>query len=97
MKTTHNLISTSGRDQFVAGASRHFPQFTSNYHAELRGSTFAVPHRAELRRFRRLSGDFLGKETSRDYLKELSLFAVLVAISAWPMLTMLRVMGELLK
>ena len=90
-------MGTSSRDQFVAGAPRQFPQFRSNFHADLRGGSFPVSNRAELRRFRLLSGEFLGKETPRDYLKELTLFGIMVAVSAWPIVSMLRALGALLK
>jgi hypothetical protein len=90
-------MGTRGRDQFIAGPQRQFPQFSSNYHSDARGASFPVSYRAELRRFRKLSGDFLGKETSRDYLKELTLFGMIVAVSAWPIALMLRALGGLLK
>ena len=95
---THiQLTGTSGRDQFIAGAARQFPQFDSNFHADVRGSSFPVSNRAELRRFRRLSGEFFAKETSRDYIKELTLFGIIVAVSAWPIISMLHALGTLLK
>ncbi|MGI9114569.1 MAG: hypothetical protein ACR2FX_05960 [Chthoniobacterales bacterium] len=97
MKTRYETTSPSGRDQFIAGAPRQFPQFSSNFHADARGASFPVSSPAELRRFRRLSGDFFGKETSRDYLKEFTLFSIIVAISAWPIVTMLRALGTLLR
>ncbi len=97
MKTTYKSTGTSGRDEFIDGAPRQFPQFTSNFHADIRGSSFPVSNRAELRRFRRLSGEFFGKETPRDYLKELTLFGIIVAVSAWPIVSMLRALGALLK
>jgi hypothetical protein len=97
MKTTKQSMGTSGRDQFLAGPHRQFPQFISNYNSDVRGASFPISYRAELRRFRKLSGEFLGKETPRDYVKELLLFAILVAVSAWPIALMLRALGALLK
>jgi hypothetical protein len=97
MKTTKQTMGTNGRDQFLAGPHRQFPQFISNYHSDARGASFPVSYRAELRRFRKLSGDFLSKETPRDYVKELMLFGVIVAVSAWPIALMLRALGALLK
>ena len=90
-------MGTSGRDQFLAGPHRQFPQFISNYHSDVRGASFPGSYRAELRRFRKLSGEFLGKETPRDYVKELMLFAIIVGVSAWPIALMLRALGTLLK
>ena len=90
-------MGTSGRDQFIAGPHRQFPQFSSNYHSDVRGASFPVSYRAELRRFRKLSSEFLRKETPRDYLKELLLFGIIVAVSAWPIALMLRALGGLVK
>jgi hypothetical protein len=97
MKTVKQSKGTSGRDTFLAGTHRQFPQFSSNYHSDFRGASLPVSYRAELRRFRKLSGEFLGKETPRDYVKELMLFAIIVAVSAWPIALMLRALGMLLK
>jgi hypothetical protein len=97
MKTIKQSMGTSGRDEFIAGAPRQFPQFSSNYHSDVRGASLPVSYRAELRRFRKLSGTFLGKENPRDYLKELTLFGVIIAVSAWPIFLMLRALGELVK
>ena len=90
-------MGTGGQDEFIAGAPRQFPQFNSNYHSDVRGASFPVSYRAELRRFRKLSGEFLGKETPRDYVKELMLFGIIAAVSAWPIALMLRALGALLK
>lgn len=97
MKTTKPKVGTSGRDQFLAGPYRQFPQFISNYNGDVRGASFPGSYRAELRRFRKLSGEFLGKETPRDYVQELLLFGIIVAVSAWPIVLMLRALGTLLK
>jgi hypothetical protein len=97
MKTIKQSMGTSGCDEFIAAPHRQFPQFNSNYHSNARGASFPAPYRAELRRFRKLSGRFLGKENPRDYVKELMLFGVIVAVSAWPIFLMLRALGELVK
>jgi hypothetical protein len=49
------------------------------------------------RRFRQLSSDFLGRETTRDYVVELLLFTIIVSVSAWPMASMLRALAQLTK
>ena len=45
--------------------------------------------------FRDLSKQFLGTESARSYAIEASLFAIIVAISAWPISTMARAMALL--
>lgn len=45
--------------------------------------------------FRDLSNEFLGAETRRSYVAEVLLFAVIVAVSAWPMITMVQALAQL--
>lgn len=97
MKNIKQSMGTGCQDEFIAGAPRQFPQFNSNYHSDAHGASFPVTYRAELRRFRKLSSDFLGKEIPRDYVKELMLFGIIAAVSAWPIALMVRALGELMK
>ena len=90
-------MTTSGGDAFIARPHRQFPQFSSNFHSDVRGASFPASSRAELRRFRKLSGEFFRKETPRDYVKELTLFGIIVAVSAWPIVSMVRALAALLK
>lgn len=52
---------------------------------------------SELRMFRKLSSDFLGAETSRDYLKEGILFSLIVAVSAWPIMSMFSALAQMVR
>jgi hypothetical protein len=45
---------------------------------------------AHLRSFRKLSSEFFGSETSRNYVREATFFAVISLVSAWPIVTMVR-------
>jgi hypothetical protein len=47
--------------------------------------------------FRDLSNEFLGAETKRSYVAEVLLFAVIVAVSAWPMVSMVQALAQLAK
>lgn len=47
--------------------------------------------------FRNLSNEFLGAETRRSYVAEALFFAIIVGVSAWPMVSMVQALGELLK
>jgi hypothetical protein len=49
------------------------------------------------RSFRHLSSEFFAKEMKRDYLAEASFFAVIVGISAWPIVSMLQALEQLSK
>ena len=39
--------------------------------------------------FHKLSSEFFGAETSRDYIAELSFFVLITGIAAWPVMSML--------
>jgi len=52
------------------------------------GSSAGKPA-AKLPGFHKLSSEFLAAETSRDYLAELSFFALITGIAAWPIVSML--------
>ena len=52
---------------------------------------------SELHKFRKLSSEFLGDETSRDYVKEVILFTVIVAVSAWPIASMIAALARLVR
>jgi hypothetical protein len=49
----------------------------------------------QVRNFRDLSRDFLGSETSRSYVREAGLFVLITAVSAWPIISMIRAIGRL--
>jgi hypothetical protein len=50
---------------------------------------------SDLHRFWKLSSEFLGGETTRDYVKEGILFSIIVAVSAWPIFTMIVALARL--
>ncbi|PZR74609.1 MAG: hypothetical protein DLM73_07445 [Chthoniobacterales bacterium] len=47
--------------------------------------------------FRDLSNEFLGAETTRSYVAEVLLFAVIVGVSAWPIVSMAQALAQLMK
>jgi hypothetical protein len=78
---------------------RNFPltdyQFQST--ADLRATAPAIRQKSisELRTFRKVSSEFLATETSRDYVMEFLLFALITGISAWPMVSTIAAMARL--
>ena len=52
---------------------------------------------SELHTFWKLSSEFLGNETSRDYVKEGILFSIIVAVSAWPIISMIAALARLVR
>ena len=91
---------TSRRDSFNAPAGRGFPN--TDYHfqsnADLRGSPGSSTEEAfsAARGFHKLSGEYLRVET-RSLVAELAAFAAIVAVSVWPIVTMIRTVAQLLK
>ena len=47
--------------------------------------------------FRDLSSEFLGAENKRNYVAEAFFFAIIVGVSAWPIVSMVRALAELAK
>ena len=47
--------------------------------------------------FRDLSNEFLGTEAKRDYVAEALFFAIIVGVSAWPIVSMVRALAQLIK
>jgi hypothetical protein len=106
MKPTPRL-SSHGRSLRgdIRGSPGHgaFPLTDYNFQsgAEACAASGVLPgktgHVSQLRTFRKLSSEFLGTETSRDFLKEAILFTVIAAISAWPIGSMFAAMERLVR
>jgi len=47
--------------------------------------------------FRNLSNEFLGAETKRNYVAEVLFFAIIVGVSAWPIVSMVQALAQLMK
>ena len=47
--------------------------------------------------FRDLSSEFLATEMKRDYLAEALFFAIIVGVSAWPIVNTVQALGQLVK
>ena len=102
MKPTHHISSNqrpSSRDG-RALRSHKFPLtdycFQSN--SEVYGSGQTFPNKANaLRRFRQLSSEFAGAETSRYFVIEILLFSVIASVSAWPIVSMMSALARMLK
>ena len=83
-----------------AGCSRHsFPLTDYNYHstAETKVSSSAVRPITRSPAFHKLSSEFFGAETSRDYVAELLFFILITGIAAWPVVTMLIAVIRLIR
>src|SRR5205809_7084810 len=60
------------------------------------GSSASQPA-TKLPAFHKLSTEFFGAETSRDYIAELSFFILITGIAAWPIMSMLIAVTRLIR
>src|SRR6266705_1095685 len=70
-------------------ASRSFPltDYAFQATADAKSSSAAVRPATKSPAFHRLSSEFFGAETGRDYLIELLAFILIIGISAWPIIS----------
>ena len=101
MKPTPQISSKERNSQSEGrepSKSRSFPSTDYNFqvtgHACGGVSTLSPE---KLRTFRRLSSEFFGAETARDYATELLLFALITGISAWPIISALVAVTRLVR
>jgi len=73
----------------------HFHAPASEPHSA--GSSHKLTRPVFAPRFRDLSNEFLGAETKRNYVAEVLFFAIIVGVSAWPIVSMVQAMAELVK
>ena len=68
-----------------------FPLTDYNYHptAESQVNSSARWRTTKSPAFHKLSSEFLGGETSRDYVAELFFFILITGLAAWPIMSML--------
>jgi len=81
----------------------NFPSTDYSYQSTAKTGDGSLPiagnaHRiSKLRMFRKLSSEFFGTETSRDYVTEFTLFALIAGVSAWPIISMIAALYRMLK
>ena len=81
----------SRRDNRAGRNHQSFPLTDYNYRptAETQVSSSAGRPATKSPAFHKLSSEFFGAETSRDYIAELSFFVLITGIAAWPVMSML--------
>jgi hypothetical protein len=81
----------SRRDNRARRSHQSFPLTDYNYHptAETQVNSSANWQATKSPAFHKLSSEFLGGETSRDYVVELLFFILITGIAVWPVMTML--------
>ena len=81
----------SRRDNRAGRSHQSFPLTDYNYRptAESQVSSSAGRPATKSPAFHKLSSEFLGAETSRDYIAELLFFILITGVAAWPIMSML--------
>ncbi len=81
----------SPRDNRAGRNHQSFPLTDYNYRPtpETQVSSSAGWPATKSPAFHKLSSEFLGAETSRDYVAELLFFILITALAAWPVMSML--------
>jgi len=79
--------------------SRNFPLTDYSYQAtaDAKSSSSAVVPAKKAPAFHKLSSEYFGAETSRDYIAELLFFILITGIAAWPVMSMLIAVIRLLR
>jgi hypothetical protein len=62
-----------------------------------RGAGFKPAAPVGTRSFREVSNDFIKSEMKWQYAAEATFFAIIVAVSTWPIVSMVRAMADLVK
>jgi len=87
------------RDNRVRRNHRSFPLTDYNYRptAETQVSSSAGRPATKSPAFHKLSSEFFGAETSRDYVAELLFFILITGVAAWPVVSMLIAVIRLIR
>ena len=80
-------------------AFRSFPLTDYSYQAtvDAKSGSSAVRPATKAPAFHKLSSEFFGAETSRDYIAELFFFILITGIAAWPVTSMLIAVTRLIR
>ncbi len=89
-------IPQISRSQHV---SRSFPLTDYSYQtpADAKSSSSAILPETKAPGFHKLSSEFFGAETSRDYFAELLFFILITGISGWPIISALVAIIRLIR
>ena len=87
------------RDKHARRGHQSFPLTDYNYRptAEAEAISPAGQPATKAPAFHKLSSEFLGGETSRDYVAELLFFILITGIAAWPVMSMLIAVTRLIR
>jgi hypothetical protein len=80
----------SRHDNRERRSHQSFPLSDNNYRPTAEAEAISSAGRPAIKSpaFHKLSSEFLGTETSRDYVAELSFFILITCLAAWPVMSM---------
>jgi hypothetical protein len=89
----------SRRDNRARRSRKSFPLTDYNYHptAETQVNSSVGWRANKPAAFHKLSSEFLGGETSRDFVAELLFFILITGLAAWPIMSMLIAVIRLIR
>jgi len=89
----------SRRDDRARRGHQSFPLTDYNYRPTVETQPSSSAGRPVTRSpaFHKLSSEFFGAETSRDYVAELLFFILIAGIAAWPVVSMLIAVTRLIR
>lgn len=95
-------LTSLGDEQAPTGSQVKYPVTDCHYHAadvDVRAANERLKLSPLLLApsFRDLSSEYLGAETKRNYVAEAFFFAIIVGVSAWPIVTMVQALSHLMK
>lgn len=105
MKPTSQLSRQPGHLDGEESPSRLrsiYPRTDCNFHApasevQTAGSSRKLSRQVFAPGFRDLSNEFLGTEAKRNYVAEVLFFAIIVGVSTWPIVSMVRALAQFIK
>jgi len=96
--------SRSENDAALSPSRPASPIINYSYHAApaALSATKARTHQGPKRKllapgFRKISNEFLGAEMTRDYVAEFLFFAIITAVSAWPIVSLVQALERWMK
>jgi hypothetical protein len=89
----------SRRDDRLRRRQLNFPLTDYNYRPTAEAEVISSAARPAIKSpaFHKLSSEFFGAETSRDYVTELLFFILITGIAAWPVVSMLIAVIRLIR
>jgi hypothetical protein len=87
------------RDDLAGRRHESFPLTHYNYRPTAEAEAISPADRPAIRSpaFHKLSSEFLGAETRRDYVAELLFFILITCLAAWPVMSMLIAVIRLIR